>query len=115
MQLKSLYKISYYHGHSSSQKPLIFKTIGRQVFENAHSHPSNIALISHSQNKILNYQQLFEKGQKVAASLVAMGLKEKDRVGVYSSNNYEWVLMQVATALSNTILGKHHLGKGIFY
>jgi acyl-CoA synthetase (AMP-forming)/AMP-acid ligase II len=36
--------------------------------------------------------------------LVEFGLQKGDRVGIYSPNNYEWTLMQMACARANLVL-----------
>lgn len=41
---------------------------------------------------------------QAAAGLLALGLKKGDRLGIWSPNRYEWVLMQFATAQAGIIL-----------
>lgn len=41
---------------------------------------------------------------RLAAGLLALGLKPGDRVGVWGPNTYEWILTQFATAKAGVIL-----------
>lgn len=41
---------------------------------------------------------------KVAAGLLALGLKRGDRLGVWGPNTYEWILYQFASAKAGIIL-----------
>ncbi len=41
---------------------------------------------------------------KVAAGLLALGLKRGDRLGVWGPNTYEWILFQFASAKAGIIL-----------
>lgn len=41
---------------------------------------------------------------EVALRLMSLGLEKGDRVGIYSPNNMEWVLMQFATARCDLVL-----------
>ena len=42
--------------------------------------------------------------EQVAGGLTALGLKPGDRVGVWSANCLEWVLLQFATAQAQLVL-----------
>jgi acyl-CoA synthetase (AMP-forming)/AMP-acid ligase II len=52
----------------------------------------------------INYHQLYTKAQQLAAAFVHLGLKSQDRIGIYSPNNYEWVLTQFAAAMADLVL-----------
>lgn len=41
---------------------------------------------------------------KVAAGLLALGLKRGERLGVWGPNTYEWILFQFASAKAGIIL-----------
>ena len=41
---------------------------------------------------------------RVAAGLMGLGLEPGDRIGIWSPNNAEWVLTQLATAKAGLIL-----------
>ena len=62
------------------------------------------AVISVWQNKILSFQDLDKLSKNVAASLLASGIVEGDRIGIWSANRYEWVVVQFAVAKIGAIL-----------
>ena len=61
-------------------------------------------MISHHQNKILTYEELVTQAEILAASLRGLGLQKHDRIGIYSMNNYQWVIAQFAASMSDLIL-----------
>ncbi|MCP5916440.1 AMP-binding protein, partial [Klebsiella pneumoniae] len=67
-------------------------------------HPDKDALISAHQNIRLTYRELQRKVNQLASSMIRMGLQKGDRVGIWSHNNVEWVIMQLATAKAGIIL-----------
>ncbi|KAG8446317.1 hypothetical protein GDO86_013956 [Hymenochirus boettgeri] len=54
--------------------------------------------------KLSNYWLLSPQVDKLAAGLVALGLKKGDRLGMWGPNSYEWILVQFATAKAGIIL-----------
>jgi fatty-acyl-CoA synthase len=52
----------------------------------------------------MSYCQLVDQAEHIAAALRSLGLKRHDRVGIYSLNNYQWVLTQLAASLGDLIL-----------
>ena len=45
-----------------------------------------------------------QRTTQIALKLIALGLQKGDRVGIYSPNNAEWTLMQMACARADLIL-----------
>jgi fatty-acyl-CoA synthase len=62
------------------------------------------ALIVRRQQVRWTYRELKERVGAFAAGLLALGLKRADRIGVWSPNNAEWVIVQFATAKAGLIL-----------
>jgi non-ribosomal peptide synthetase component F len=62
------------------------------------------ALIVRHQQVRWTYRELKERVDTFAASLLVLGLKRGDRIGVWSPNNAEWVITQFATAKAGLIL-----------
>ena len=56
------------------------------------------------QGRRLTYAQLAAGVDRVAAGLAAMGFARGDRVGIWSTNNLEWLLVQLATARIGAVL-----------
>jgi fatty-acyl-CoA synthase len=93
---------SYVHG--ASEQPLIGETIGR-FFDTACARwAERPALIVRHQRVRFTYAELKQHVDDLAAGLVALGLTPGDRIGIWSPNNTEWVLMQFATAKAGLIL-----------
>ncbi len=95
-------KLSYASG--ASDRPLLGNTIG-QVFDNiANKFPDREALVSVHQNTRFTYAELAIKVNELAKAFISAGLKKGDRVGIWSSNNAEWLLTQYAAAKAGVIL-----------
>jgi len=95
-------RLSYVHGASSV--PLIGSTIGDLFDQTAERFPDHTALVSRHQNIRFTYRQLKEESDRFARSLMALGIAKGDRVGIWSPNNFEWVIVQFATAKIGAIL-----------
>jgi fatty-acyl-CoA synthase len=93
---------SYAHGVSST--PLIGDTIGVYFDKSAVRWPDRPALIVRRQNVRWTYRELKERVDAFAAGLLALGLVPGDRIGIWSPNNAEWVITQLATAKTGLIL-----------
>lgn len=63
-----------------------------------------MALVSQHQKVEFTYEQLNDKVDAVAQSLIALGLQRGDRVGIYSPNRWEWTVLQFAAARADLIL-----------
>jgi len=84
--------------------PLLEKTLGQVLQESAARNPSGLAIVSRHQSLRLSYDQLYSAAQQTAAGLWGLGIRPGDRVGMWASNCLEWVLLQVATALTGAVL-----------
>ncbi|TDS79459.1 AMP-binding protein [Comamonas sp. JUb58] len=92
------------YARGASEPRLLNKTIGQQLSETAARFGARDALISRHQGLRLSYQQLLEQSQQLASALLRAGIAKGDRVGIWSHNNVEWVLLQLATAHVGIIL-----------
>ena len=93
---------SYVHGGSIT--PLIGDTIGVHFDKAAERWNERDALIVRQQRISWSYGELKAKVDAFAAGLLALGLAPGDRVGIWSPNNAEWVITQLATAKAGLIL-----------
>jgi fatty-acyl-CoA synthase len=93
---------SYVCGLAS--EPLLYKTIGQALEDTARVHPNNEALVDCQQNIRLTYAQLDQAVNNVAGNLHALGVTKGDRVGIWSPNNAQWVLTQLACARIGAVL-----------
>ncbi|SEM12703.1 fatty-acyl-CoA synthase [Chryseobacterium taichungense] len=95
-------QISYVHG--ASDIPLLGETIGNNLKRTVEKFPNNDALICVHQNYRATYQEFYNQTTAVAKALIFLGVKAGDRIGIWSANRYEWVLLQYATARIGAIL-----------
>jgi len=95
-------RLSYVHGASSV--PLIGSTIGDLFDQTADRFPAHTALVSRHQNIRYTYHELKAECDRFGRSLMACGIVKGDRVGIWSPNNVEWVIVQFATAKIGAIL-----------
>ena len=93
---------SYVHG--ASPTPLIGDTIGVHLDRMAALSPEADALVVRHQGVRMTYAQFRAETDRLAAGLIALGLKPGDRIGIWSQNNSEWVLTQFATAKAGLVL-----------
>jgi fatty-acyl-CoA synthase len=94
--------MSYVSGPAA--QPLIGETIGQALERTARAWPHRAALVVREQGVRLSWSGLLNEVDAFAAGLLALGLKPGDRVGIWSPNNAEWVLAQLATARAGLIL-----------
>ena len=66
--------------------------------------PDHPALISAHQGLRYTYAALQTESNKLASALLQLGLTTGDRVGIWSHNNAQWLLTQLATAKVGLIL-----------
>ncbi|MEA2094359.1 MAG: fatty acid CoA ligase family protein, partial [Pseudomonadota bacterium] len=66
--------------------------------------PDNEALVSIAQDRRLTYAQLEAAVEPLARGLLGCGFNRVDRIGIWSTNNMEWLLLQLATARIGAIL-----------
>ncbi|AKD04887.1 AMP-binding protein [Pontibacter korlensis] len=97
-----MHTLSYCHGASTT--PLLGETIGQSLRKTVEQYGNREALVMVTQNYRVTYHELWEQVEQVAKSLLASGIKKGDRVGIWSPNRYEWVLVQFATARVGAIL-----------
>ena len=93
---------SYVSG--ASDTPLIGQTIGDLFDQTAGTFGDRTALVSRHQGLRFTYAELQEAVNRCARGLIALGLKPGDRIGMWSPNYAEWVIIQFATAKAGTIL-----------
>ncbi|MDR4952351.1 AMP-binding protein [Chryseobacterium sp. ES2] len=94
--------LSYVYG--TSEVPLLGQTIGANLKSTVEKYPHQEALVCVHQNYRATYQEFYNQTTAVSKALLFLGAKAGDRIGIWSSNRYEWVLLQYATARIGTIL-----------
>src|SRR5213080_3857857 len=94
--------LSYAHGPSAV--PLLGETIGENLRRTVERFGDREALVVRHQDFRATYRQLWEQVGLAARALLARGVRTGDRVGIWSPNRYEWVVLQYATARVGAIL-----------
>ena len=89
-------------GHGSQE--LLDETIGANLARSVASSPDGDALVSVHQGLRLTYREFAAAVGEVARGLLALGIERGDRVGIWSPNCAEWVLVQYGTAEIGAIL-----------
>jgi len=100
--MQHLESLSYVHG--ASQVPLLGETIGQNLRRSVERVPTVEALVVRHQAYRATYAELWEQTTQAARGLLAHGVKKGDRVGIWSPNRAEWVVIQYATARIGAIL-----------
>jgi fatty-acyl-CoA synthase len=84
--------------------PLLGQTIGENLEDVAARWPDADALVVPFQGVRLGYHELNAAVDELARALIGAGLEKGDRLGIWSPNNLEWVLVQYATAKAGIVL-----------
>jgi fatty-acyl-CoA synthase len=92
------------YAHGTSETPLRGETIGRMWDGVVAAHGQRPAIVSRRQGIRWTYAELGEQVEQCARALLAAGVEQGDRVGIWSPNNVEWVIVQFATAKVGAIL-----------
>ena len=93
---------SYLHGPSLA--PLFGETIGENLRRTVGRFGDREAIVVRSQGYRATYRQLWDQTSALARALLASGVQQGDRVGIWSPNRFEWVVTQFATARIGAIL-----------
>jgi fatty-acyl-CoA synthase len=88
----------------SDTPPLLEDTMGRLLDRIAASHPEQPALVVGAQGVRMNYRQFHDEVERVAAGLLALGMAPGERIGIWSPNRAEWVLLQFAAPKAGLVL-----------
>ncbi len=93
---------SYAQGTSSV--PLLGETISQNLRRTVQAFGSRDALVVKHQDYRATYSEFWLQAGRCARGLMALGIQKGDRIGIWSPNRYEWVVIQYATAQIGAIL-----------
>lgn len=93
--------LSYARG---PQAPLLEVTIDEALKRTVERYAQREALIVRRQNVRLTWSQLDREVEKTARGLAGLGLNPGDRIGVWSANCLEWILLQYGAARAGLVL-----------
>ena len=94
-------KPSYARG---PQTPLVEMTLAEALARTAQRYPEGEALVSRHQNLRYTWREFDDAVTRVARGLAGLGLRTQDRVGIWSTNCAEWILLQYACARAGFVL-----------
>src|SRR5436190_2085394 len=92
------------HVKGATNVPLLRDTIGDYFDSIVRKHAQREALVVRHKGIRWTYQELQQRVNALAAASLRLGLQTGDRLGIWSPNNSEWVLTQLATAKVGLIL-----------
>jgi fatty-acyl-CoA synthase len=92
------------YSHGTSDLSLLGETIGQNLRRTASVCPHREVLVDVPSGRRWTYAAFGQDVSTLARGLLAAGIEKGDRVGIWSPNNPEWVLLQYATAEIGAIL-----------
>jgi fatty-acyl-CoA synthase len=93
--------LSYSRGPS---RPLLDLTIGDLLQRTAGRFGDRLAVASCHQAKRLTWAELSEEADRAARGLWSLGIRRGDRVGLWSTNCLEWIVMHMGCARAGAAL-----------
>ncbi|WP_105969990.1 AMP-binding protein [Streptomyces geranii] len=93
---------SYTHG--TGDTPLLGDTIGANLDRAVAEWPDREVLVDVPSGRRWTYAQFAADVDELAYALIASGIAEGDRVGIWAVNCPEWVLVQYATARIGAVM-----------
>ncbi|MDP1644053.1 MAG: AMP-binding protein [Thiobacillus sp.] len=90
--------------HRGGDTPLLGATIPEHFASIVAAHADREAVVSLPQQRRLSYAQLAQEVDRLARGLLGLGYGKGDRIGIWSTNNVEWLQLQMATARIGAVL-----------
>jgi fatty-acyl-CoA synthase len=97
-------KLTTSYFHRGGETPLLGQTIPEFFLSIVNLFPEQEAVVSLPQQRRLTYKAFSNATDELAKGLLGLGFKRGDRIGVWSTNNIEWLLVQMATARIGAVL-----------
>ena len=92
---------SYTRGPS---RPLLDLTIGDLLHRTAERFGDRLAVASCHQSRRFTWTELSQQADRVARGLWSLGIRRGDRVGLWSTNCIEWLMMHMGCARAGAAL-----------
>jgi fatty-acyl-CoA synthase len=92
------------YASGTSDTPLLGETIADNLSRTAALFPDRDAVVEFATGRRLTYLQFDSEVDGLARGLLAIGVRVGDRVGIWSPNRIDWMLVQYATARIGAIL-----------
>ena len=81
------------HAFGPDEPTLLEVTIGEQFRRIVQRFPDRDFLVIRSQGIRLSYRQAWDLSTQLAQSLLQRGIQTGDRVGIWSPNRFEWIIV----------------------
>jgi fatty-acyl-CoA synthase len=94
--------LSYVSGVTDD--PPRFVTVSQALDEIVAAHGGRAAAIFSADREVLSWKDLRRQSDEVAAALLALGIRRGNRVGIWSTNRREWLLVQFGAARIGAVL-----------
>jgi len=85
-------------------RPLLELTVGDLLRRTAERYPDRLAVASRHQGKRMTWAELDAAADRVARGLWSLGIRHGDRVGIWSTNCIEWIMMHMGCARAGAAL-----------
>lgn len=85
--------------HRGAETPLLGDTIPAHFAAVAQRFAEREAVVSIPQKRRLSYAELSHGIDRLAAGLLGLGFGKGDRIGIWSTSNIEWLLLQLGVSL----------------
>ncbi|MFN3643317.1 MAG: AMP-binding protein [Gemmobacter sp.] len=92
------------HVRGATDRPLLEATVPAFLAEVVRRHGGRPAAVFRAAGMRWTYAELAQAVDRLAAGLLSVGIYRGDRVGIWSPNRPEWLLLQFATARIGAIL-----------
>jgi fatty-acyl-CoA synthase len=93
--------LSYSRG---ADRPLLELTIGDLLERTVNRYPERLAVASRHQSKRMTWEELSAAADGLARGLWSLGIRRGDRVGLWSTNCIEWIVMHMGCARAGAAL-----------
>jgi len=90
--------------HRGGEAPLLGATIPEHFASIVERFAAREAVVALPQQRRLSYRALSAAVDELARGIAALGFVRGERIGVWSTNNVEWLLLQMATARIGAVL-----------
>lgn len=97
-------KLTRSYVHRGGETRLLGCTVDEGFLATVTRFPEREAAVSVHQGLRYCYQELEQQVESVTRGLLGLGAEKGDSVGVWSTNNMEWLLLQLATARIGAVL-----------
>lgn len=85
-------------------RPLLELTVGDLLRRTAEHYPDRLSVASCHQGKRMTWAELDDAADRVARGLWSLGVRHGDRVGIWSTNCIEWIMMHMGCARAGAAL-----------